>query len=193
MRRNKRLLPAPRMPKRQRLRSVIRWILYTVIVLLAFVTAAAGDYTKPLLLIPIALCIASVHGTVIAGCTGIVCGLLMDIAGGTLLGYHAIFMFLMCIGISILYDRLMQQRFLNLVFFTLLAAFVVTGCDFVFQYALWGYDNVSKIYINHSLPCLFYTVIGGAVCYPVFRLIHRFLLPQRRRKVERTLKPIHDE
>lgn len=193
MGRNKHLLPVPKKPKRQKLRNVIRWVLYVFLALLAFLVAAAGDYIKPMLLIPIALCISSVHGTVIAGGVGIVCGLLMDIVSGTLPGFHAIPMFLMCMGISVLYDRLMQQRFLNLVFFTLLASFLMTGSDYIFQYAIWGYDNVSLIYVHYALPCMLYTVIGGAVCYPVFQLIHRFLLPQRRRKVERTLKPMSEE
>ncbi len=192
MARNKLLLAVSKKPKRQKLRSVILWVLYSILILMAFVLGTAGDYVKPLLLLPIALCISSVCSTAVAGGIGIACGLLIDISYGTLLGYHAIPLFLICMGVSLLYDRLMQQRLLNLVFFTLVAAFLITGSDYIFQYAIWGYENVSQIYVKNSLPCLVYTVISSVVYYPIFRLMHRFLLPPRRRKVERTVKPIDD-
>lgn len=192
MRRNKRTLPASQKPKRQNLRNVIRWILYFFCIFLAFVTANSGDTIKPLLLIPVALCISSVSSMIVSGGIGILCGLLLDISCGTLPGYHAILLFLLCMATAMLYDRLMQQRFLNMVIFTAIAAFLITGCDFIFQYALWGYENVSHLYVHHSLPCLLYTTISGAVCYPIFFLIHRFLLPKRRRTIEKKLKPLEE-
>ena len=30
------------------------------------------------------------------------------------------------------------------------------------------------------------------ICYPVFSLIHRFLLPKRRRTIEKKLKPMEE-
>ncbi|WP_298483239.1 rod shape-determining protein MreD [uncultured Ruminococcus sp.] len=192
MRRTKPFLPVPKRPKHPKVRNTIRWVLYFLCVFLAFVTANGGDTIKPLLLIPIALCISSVSGMFISGGIGILCGLLMDISTGSLLGYHSIVLFLLCMGTSLLYDRLMQQRFLNMVFFTCAAAFLVTGFDFVFRYAIWGYENVSYLYVHHALPCLLYTTISGAVCYPIFALIHRFLLPKRRRTIEKKLKPLEE-
>ena len=73
-----------------------------------------------------------------------------------------------------------------------MATFVVTGFDFVFQYAIWGYHQVSQLYLHHTLPCLAYTVISSMICYPVFSLIHRFLLPKRRRTIEKKLKPMEE-
>lgn len=194
MRRTKQRIPtAMRNPRRQNLRNVIRWALYVLCILIAFLLANTGDYAKPIFLIPIALCISSVSGSITAGSIGIACGFLLDISSGTLLGYHAILLFLLCLATSLLYDRLMQQRFLNMVFFTLIAAFFVTGSDYIFRYAIWGHENVSHIYLHYSLPCVLYTGISGAVCYPIFFCIHRFLLPKRRRTVEKTLKPMTDE
>lgn len=57
-----------------RLRNVFRWILYGLLILLAFIFSTSGDYTKPLLMIPIALCISSVSKEAVAGGVGIVCG-----------------------------------------------------------------------------------------------------------------------
>lgn len=192
MRRTNRFHPFSKKPKHPKVRNTIRWILYFLCIFLAFITSNSSDTIKPLLLIPIALCISSVSGLVVSGGIGILCGLLMDISTGSLPGYHGILLFLLCMATSLLYDRLMQQRFLNLIFFTFAAAFFITGCDFVFRYAIWGYDNVSHLYLHHSIPCLFYTTLSSVVYYPIFALMHRFLLPERRRTIEKKLKPLEE-
>lgn len=186
------LFPSSHSSKRPWLRNIIRWALYALCILMAFLFANIGDYTKPLLLLPISLCISSVSGPIISGSIGIVCGLLMDISSGTLPGYHAILLFLICMLTSLLYDKLMMQRFFNLLFFTAVTAFIVTGSDYIFRYAIWGYDNVSQVYLHYMLPCLLYTCISSAVIYPIFSCIHRFFLPQRRRTIEKTLRPLED-
>ncbi len=189
---NNRFLPNAKAPNRVRLRHTIRWLLYLLCIFLAFVTANAGDNTKPLLLIPIALCISSVSGAVISGIVGIFCGLLLDISSSTLEGYHAIALFLICIATSVLYDRMMMQRFWNMVIFTLIATFLVTGLDYIFLYAIWGYENVSYLYVHQILPCILYTTIAGGICYPVFALIHKFFLPKRKRTIEKRVKPLEE-
>lgn len=192
MRQTKRKQLSRRSVRRPRLRNTIRWILYVLFIFLAFVTANGGDFIKPLLLIPVALCIASVSGTVVSGGIGILCGLLLDISCGTLPGYHGILLFLICLFTSRLYDRFLLQRFWNMMFLTAAVSFVVTGLDFVFQYAIWGYDNVFRLYLHHQLPCLGYTVLSSVVIYPIFALIHHFLLPKRRRTIEKKHKPMEE-
>ena len=123
MRQSKRKFLTQKPVRRPKLRNVIRWGLYAVCIFLAFVTANGGDFTKPLLLIPIALCISSVSGAVVSGGIGILCGLLLDISCGTLAGYHGILLFLICLAVSCMYDRLLLQRFWNLIWLTAVAAF----------------------------------------------------------------------
>ena len=137
-----------------RLRNVFRWILYGLLILLAFIFSTSGDYTKPLLMIPIALCISSVSKEAVAGGVGIVCGFCMDVTTGSLPGYHAILLFLLCMLTALLYDRLMQRRYFNMLLFTAVVTFLVTGADFVFRYAMWGYDHMAMIYTHYMLPCL---------------------------------------
>ena len=50
--------PARTTPAQKR-NSVVRWIFYFVVIVLCTAFQNAGDYVKPLLLIPVALCIAS--------------------------------------------------------------------------------------------------------------------------------------
>ena len=163
-----------RHPKNMRLRNVFRWILYGLLILLAFIFFYLRRLRKPLLMIPIALCISSVSGAVVSGGVGIVCGFCMDVTTGSLPGYHAILLFLLCMLTALLYDRLMQRRYFNMLLFTAVVTFLVTGADFVFRYAMWGYDHMAMIYTHYMLPCLLYTCISTIVIYPVFHCIHRF-------------------
>ena len=83
MRQSKRKFLPQKPVRRPKLQNVIRWGLYAVCIFLAFVTANGGDFTKPLLLIPIALCISSVSGAVVSG--GI--GILFGTTGGYIIGF----------------------------------------------------------------------------------------------------------
>ncbi len=189
MRRNN--LPFPKAERKHPiLRNGIRWALYLLLIFGAFIFANSGDFLKPLLLIPIALGISSVSGSITAGIIGLVCGFLMDISSGTLLGYRALVLFLICIAASILYDRLFRLHFLNTLLFTAVTAFLVTGLDYIFRYWIWGYDHVSYLYTHYSLRILLYTTASAIVFHLIFALIHRFLLPERKRTLERTVKPI---
>ncbi|MCC8112206.1 MAG: hypothetical protein LIO74_11680 [Ruminococcus sp.] len=192
MGRNKRLFLENEKLKRTWLCNFIRWCCYVVLILYAFLFANSGDFIKPMWMVPMALCIASVSGMFTAGAVGIVCGFLMDISGGTLIGYRAMVLFLLCMAMSILYDRMMQQHFLNTLIFTAIAAFLITGFDFVFRYWIWEYDHLAYLYTHYSLRILLYTVLSAVVCHPVFRLIHKFFLPARKQTVEKKVKSMDE-
>lgn len=173
-------------------RNVFRWIIYILLIFFAFIFANSGDFIKPYLLIPISLCISSVSDLRTSAIVGLCCGFLMDMSGGTLLGYRALLLFLMCMITAVLYDRFMQQHFVNTLLFTAVATFIVTGLDFIFRYAIWEYDHLFYLYTHYSLRILLYTVISAAILHPIFLLIHKFLLPPRKRVVEETVKAMDE-
>ena len=167
----------------------IRWVLYALIILFCYVTATAGSFRKPLLLIPVALCIASYAREHTALLTGLVCGLLLDITCGKLFGFNGLILMLMCIGISLLYKHYLTHRFLN---FLALAAvcILVQGClDFFFFYAIWDHSHVSLIFTRHIFPCCVYTILSSAVVYAVIHNINRLLRPHIIRTIEEAVLP----
>lgn len=192
MRPIKRTLPLHRKKKNPVVQNCIRWGLYIVCIFLAFLFSTSGSFLKPILLLPILLSICSVSRPVTAALVGIVGGFLMDMTGGTLLGYHAIFLFLIGMATAVLYDRFFQQRFWNLLFFTAVTSLLVTGLDFLFQYGIWGYENLSVLYVRYTLPCAGYTTLSSIAIYPIFYLIHKYFLPIRKRTIEKKLKPMEE-
>lgn len=167
----------------------IRWILYAVIILLCYVTATAGSFRKPLLLIPVALCIASYTREHTALLTGLVCGLLLDITCGKLFGFNGLILMLMCIGISLLYKHYLTHRTLNFLVLASAGIFIQGCLDYFFYYALWDYSNVSLIFRHHILPCCIYTIISAIPVYAVIHNINRMLRPHVIRTIEEAVLP----
>ncbi|MGN0592135.1 MAG: rod shape-determining protein MreD [Ruminococcus sp.] len=172
---------------REKRNLVIRWVLYVLIILICYVTATAGSFRKPLLLIPVALCISSYAQEHIALLTGLVCGLLLDIVCNKLLGFNALLLMLMCAGISLLYKHYLMHRMLNFLVLTAVCAFIQGGLDFFFFYAIWGYSNVSLIFTHHIFPCCLYTIISAIAVYAVIHNINRLLRPHTIRTIEETV------
>ncbi|MDD6269538.1 MAG: rod shape-determining protein MreD [Oscillospiraceae bacterium] len=182
-----------RITAREKKNLAIRWTLYAFIILFCYITATSGSFRKPLLLIPVSLCIASYAREHTAVITGIVCGLLLDNVCGKLLGFNALILCFMCIGISMLYKHFLMHRILN---FTVLAAagiFIQGVLDYFFFYAIWDHENVSFIYTHHILPCCIYTLISALPVYAVIHNINRMLRPNTVRTIEEAVISEEDQ
>ncbi len=165
----------------------IRLVLYAVIILLCFVTASSGNFRKPLLLIPVALCISSYAREHTALITGIICGLLLDIVCNKLLGFNALLLCIMCLGMSILYKHLLMHKLLNFMVLAAAGIFIQGALDYFFFYEIWNYSNVSFLFIHHILPCCIYTLISALPVYAVIHNINRLLRPNTIRTIEETV------
>ncbi|MBQ8514597.1 MAG: rod shape-determining protein MreD [Ruminococcus sp.] len=173
-----------RITSREKRNLAIRWMLYGLIILLCFITATAGSFRKPLLLIPVAICIASYAREHTALLTGLLCGLLLDITCGKLLGFNGLILMLMCIGISLLYKYYLTHRLLSFLVLTAAGAFIQGTLDFFFYYAIWGHSNVSRIFTHHTVPCCIYTILSSFIVYAVIHNINRMLRPRTIRTIE---------
>lgn len=181
--------PARSTPAQKR-NSVIRWIFYWMLILIATGIMAAGDGIKPMLLIPIALCIASTVKEGAAIFMGIVCGFLIDLSCDKLLGFHAIFFMLVCMIASQLYTHLLQKRLLNMLLFTTIVCLLQSALDFFFYYAIWNYENILQILYYNKLPSFLYTLIATCVLYGIFHFVHERLMPNSNHTIEQAFHTI---
>ncbi len=171
----------------------IRWILYAVIIILCFITASSGSFRKPLLLIPVALCTASYAREHTALIIGIVCGLLLDIVCGKLIGFNALLLCIMCLGMSILYKHLLMHRLFSFLILAAVGIFIQGILDYFFFYAMWDYSNVSFLFKHHILPCCLYTLISSLPVYAVIHNINRLLRPNTIRTIEEAVLTEDDQ
>ena len=77
-------LKTPREKRILYTKTTIRWILYYLLIFLFFTIMTSGTYTKPILLVPAAICIAIGNDVMASAVTGAVCGFLTVMACGRL-------------------------------------------------------------------------------------------------------------
>lgn len=182
-----------RMSSYEKRNFAVRIFLYAVIILLCCIFATSGSFRKPLLLIPVALCISSYAREHTAMITGIVCGFLLDIVCGKLPGFNALILCFMCIGVSLLYKHFLMHRLLSFMVLAAAGIFIQGVLDYFFFFAIWDYSNVSFIFNHQILPCCIYTLISALPVYVVIHNINRLLRPNTVRTIEETVLTEEDQ
>lgn len=158
-----------------RRRVILKWTFFVLIIIIAhlYATVDVGGLPKPLLLIPISLCISMMQSEMTAAMTGLICGFLIDAAGGKLFGFNAMLLMIFCMLTSLLFLHFCRQNVLNLIWVTAVATLAQGSLDFFFFYAIWGYDDVDRIFSGMFLPSMIFTVIASPIIYFLMKFIEK--------------------
>ena len=170
-----------RTTREQRLYNVktfIRWTLYYVVIFLCFLIMSSGTWTKPILLVPAAIAISVNSGQYSSAFTGAVCGFLIDIACGKLVGYNAVLLAFFCIVVSLLYEFYLRNKFINYIIITSVVAYIQCWLDYKFYYQMWEYEDVEIIFSQISMKVWAFTIISSVFIFLLILLINRFFLPK---------------
>lgn len=167
--------------------QTVQWVAFALLLFGCYLTETAGSFIKPLLLIPLALCISARIGEIQAMAVGTISGLLLDVACGKLLGYNALWLVVCCVIVSLLHAYLLRDKLLNILILTAVCTAVQGYLDYVFYYAIWGHENVELIYTNIMLPSGIMTVIFTVPLYFIVRWIARACGNRRIYELEKTI------
>ena len=186
-----------RSSREQRIRgikTVLRWILYYIVIFLCFLIMTSGTWMKPILLVPAAIAVAASSGQYSSALTGAVCGFLIDIACGKLIGYNAVLLAFFSIVVSLLYEYYLRSKFVNFMIISSVAAYIQCWLDYKFYYEMWEYENVERIFSQISMKVWAITIIASVFVYLVIELINRFFLPKDHITIEEAVNTaIHSE
>ena len=173
--------------RRAMLRCLIRWFLYSA-VLVFFYTLECSVVIRgfcPLLIIPLASAVAMYEGDLAAGIFGAVCGLMLDMANGvTVAGFSSLWLVALCPLISLLSRFFVKTNFVSHFAMNAVLCTVMAGMDMLFVHWVWESGDAYISFMNSVLPAY-----GGAVLLslPVFllvRLISRKTRPAEERRLE---------
>ncbi|MEG0615243.1 MAG: rod shape-determining protein MreD [Oscillospiraceae bacterium] len=172
--------------KRERINGFTKWAFYILIIVISFIylMLPTNNESKPLLLIPVAICIAMNEKVMTSAIVGMICGFMLDFACGKIFGFNAALLLLLGMGVSLLFILLMRQNILNVLLITLAAAFIQGGLDFFFFYVIWGYDNLGKIFLQNFLPSIIFTTLWAAVYYAAFKAVQTRFAPPNDKHIE---------
>lgn len=151
--------------------QVLQWLFFSIIIAFCYLAETSGSYHKPLLLLSVALCIASHTGELQALTVGAVCGLLLDLACGKLLGFNAFLLVIGCVMVSLLYRYFLRQKLINMLFLTAVCAVIQGGLDYILYYAVWGHEDVILIWQNIIFPSCMMTTASSVIFYFLIKKI----------------------
>lgn len=171
-----------------RFKTTTRWIVYYLLIIFSFVIMTSGSWKKPILLVPIALCIAIGNDQMLATYTGAFCGFLIDIACGRLFGYNAVLLSVFCAGVSLIHELYLRRKFINYLVVTVVVSFLQCWLDYKFYYEIWSYEDVERIFYSYTMPVWLYTVVSSVFIYILFRIVNHFLMPREHLTIEEVIK-----
>ncbi len=172
--------------RKMMLREFMRWFLYAA-VLLFFYGWQTNPLIRgfcPLLIIPLATAVAMREGELAAGIFGAVCGLMIDMASGTLLGFTALWLLVCCPVISILSYYYIKVNFISHFVLNLAVSVMVGLLDFLFLHSVWEGSDSSISFVNMVFPAYLGAIIGAIPVYFLVTLISKKLRPKETRRPE---------
>lgn len=164
--------------RREKLVSAIKWITYSLLLLLAYTLQTIPGMleffgAKPVWILPVALSVCMFEGVMGSAVLCTVTGLLWDISSDKLFGFNAVILIIMGTIIALLCIYYLRTKLINAVFFVAVTAVLQGLLDYLFYYSLWGYDNPIIILTSHILPTAVYTVLVSPL---VFFLVKKIAL-----------------
>lgn len=114
--------------------------------------------SKPLLLVPMALCIAAFENEIPSLIFGAVCGVLTDISSGYI-GYFAILLTIVCFFESYIFKHYLVSKFLPVMVISFVAVSILIFIYFVITFVISNVENSWVYFVNHYISRIVYTYI----------------------------------
>lgn len=164
-----------------RQKKVVKWIVYIALLLLFYtLQTTAGLFQikgiRPILLVSMLVSVSFIEEENTACAIGILGGLLWDLSTGKIMGYSAIVLMVLCIAVSLLGQYFFRVNILNVLLLCAGFIFIYYLIDFIFVYAIWGYNGLGYIALNKLFTSI-YTIVATI---PIFFIIKKINQKLRR-------------
>lgn len=157
---------------------LLRCLAYTIELVVLFVVQQAPGFLpeihngRPLLLVPLAVCVALFEPQMASMAFGAVCGLFLDVGCGSgVLGPHAMLLAAVCFAVSYLAQDLIQTTPVNALLICALTMGAIALLQWLLTYVAPGYPAPMYALVHHYLPRFAYTV---ALALPIYALNRLF-------------------
>ncbi len=181
--------------RRARLRGFLRWLCYSLLLLLFYLWEVAPLIRGwcPLLIIPLATAVAMFEGEFAAGIFGVVCGLMLDIASGTLIGFSSMWLLVICPAISLLGQFWLKTSWLTHLVMNTITVVFICSMDFLFLHWVWERESSGISFVHSLLPAYLWAIILSLPVYFLVRFISGKFRPKEERRLEEAAADSADE
>ena len=128
-------------------------------------------HVVPNLLLITVICYSLLCGDYSAIAVGVVCGLLLDITGGRIVGMHTVlctFAAYFCVCVS---GNLFNNNALVSMVFVLLLSIPYEFLTYLLYFAIWGHGSFFYALLVHVLPAAVYNFVVTLIIHPIVRKI----------------------
>lgn len=183
-------MPNKQMTRAEKIRycAIARWVIYVIMIFAGVVIMNIGQSVKPMILIPLCICICMNEGEYTAAVLGGICGLLTDFSCGTVFGYSSVFMIAFCVATVLMFKHYLLQNLINIIWMTALFSFIYEVCKYFFYYSMWNYEGSGYVFKNISIPCIVYTTIAALVIWLLIKPVLKRFYPRRAKTIEEAMK-----
>lgn len=158
---------------------IVKYFVLTLSFILIFIVQSTPGIlqimgVKPILLIPAMVSVAMYEGEFVGGVFGLLAGMLCDLGAFSFYGLYSMLLLLAGVftGLMVIYWMHRSHRTaLLLVFCTAALCGLIR---FYFDYGLWQYEGITRLFLEQTLPGLVYTVIATPVFFWFYGRIERF-------------------
>lgn len=181
--------------RRARLRGFLRWLCYSLLLLLFYLWEVAPLIRGwcPLLIIPLATAVAMFEGEFAAGIFGVVCGLMLDIASGTLIGFSSMWLLVICPTISLLGQFWLKTSWLTHLVMNTITVVFICSMDYLFLHWVWERESSGISFVHSLLPAYLWAIILSLPVYFLVRFISSKFRPKEERRLEEAAADSADE
>ncbi len=174
-----RILMNEALTPRQKRRNIIKWLLFSLILLLLYVIMRAGvfGHWQPVLIIPLAVAVAMNESELSVGIFALFCGYLIDIACGFIFGFSVVWLMPVCVAATLLVKNLIRRNLFNFVVITVAAVIIQFSMDYLFNIAIWNIPGGEVIFYSSMLPAAISTIILSPSMYYLVKLLNNKLSP----------------
>lgn len=156
-----------------------RYLVYALIILLAhFLQNVVPVFpeiasVRPLLLIPVAVCIAMFEGEIVGAAAGLVAGVLWDTVTVTADGYIALYLMVACAVCGVLLRIFLRNNIVTyfIVCSGILIVYLVTYV--LFFVSARGIDGAGQMFLRYYIPMGLYSFILTPLWYYLIRTVYR--------------------
>lgn len=168
------------------LRGFLRWFCYSVVLLIFYLWEVAPLIRgwSPLLIIPLATAVAMFEGELSSGVFGVFCGLMLDIASGTLPGFSSLLLLICCPLISLLSRFLLRSNWLSHTVMNAVTVIFMCSMDLLLLHWAWERESSGITFVRSLLPAYSWAIVFSVPIYLLVRLISVKFHPKEERRLE---------
>lgn len=154
-------------------RTFFRFFGYSLLLIILYVFQGSGFIIpeifggRPLMLISLALCIASFENTLPSVIFGALCGALTDISLDGSIGYFAFALTIVCYAENFVFSKYFVPSFVTVIVFSFAAVMTVMLIYYLLFVLIAGLDSGCVLFVRHYISRILYTF---AVTIPLYFL-----------------------